>query len=76
MGQDLPAGDRPLSPIIGNDKASAIVRYAMDGGLTFKEAALQLGFVTELEARQVISPQKMVRSYVAASVAAPQAAHV
>ena len=35
-----------LSPVIGYDKASKIAHYAMDKGLTLKEAALQLGFVS------------------------------
>jgi fumarate hydratase class II len=39
----------------------------MDYDLTLKEAALQLGFVTEEEFDQVVDPAKMVRPYVAAN---------
>jgi fumarate hydratase class II len=54
-----------LSPVIGYDKASKIAHYAMDNDLTLKEAALKLGFVSEVEFNQVVDPKKMVRPYVA-----------
>jgi fumarate hydratase, class II len=54
-----------LSPVIGYDKASQIAHYAMDNDLTLKEAALQLGFVTEELYDRVVDPAKMVRPYVA-----------
>jgi fumarate hydratase, class II len=54
-----------LSPVIGYDKASQIAHYAMDKDLTLKEAALQLGFVTEALFDRVVDPAKMVRPYVA-----------
>jgi fumarate hydratase, class II len=54
-----------LSPVIGYDKASKIAHYAMDNDLTLKEAALQLGFVTEEVFDRVVDPAKMVRPYVA-----------
>jgi len=54
-----------LSPVIGYDKASQIAHYAMDNGLTLKEAALKLGFVTEEVFDRVVDPAKMVRPYVA-----------
>ena len=38
-----------LAPVIGYDKASKIAHHAMENDLTLKEAALQLGFVTEAE---------------------------
>jgi fumarate hydratase class II len=38
----------------------------MDHDLTLKEAALQLGFVSEGEFDRVVDPTKMVRPYVAA----------
>ena len=59
-----------LAPVIGYDKASQIAHYAMDNDLTLKAAALQLGFVTEAEFDRVVDPKKMVRPYVADSVAA------
>jgi fumarate hydratase class II len=54
-----------LSPVIGYDKASKIAHHAMDHDLTLKEAALQLGFVTEAEFDRVVDPKKMVSPYVA-----------
>jgi fumarate hydratase, class II len=59
-----------LSPVIGYDKASKIAHYANDNDLTLKAAALKLGFVTEAEFDSVVDPKKMVRPYVASSVAA------
>ena len=55
-----------LSPVIGYDKASRIAHHAMDHDLTLKQAALQLGFVTEAEFDRVVDPAKMVTPYVAA----------
>ena len=51
--------------MIGYDKASKIAHYALDNDLTLKQAALQLGFVTEDEFERVVDPAKMVRPYVA-----------
>jgi fumarate hydratase class II len=59
-----------LSPVIGYDKASKIAHYAMDNDLTLREAALQLGFVTEAEFDRVVDPRKMVKPYVAAGPSA------
>ena len=59
-----------LSPVIGYEKASDIAHYAMDHDLTLKAAALKLGFVTEAEFDRVVDPKKMVRPYVAQSLAA------
>jgi fumarate hydratase class II len=56
-----------LAPVIGYDKASKIAHHAMDHDLTLKEAALQLGFVSEEEFDRIVDPAKMVRPYVAAS---------
>jgi fumarate hydratase class II len=56
-----------LAPVIGYDKASKIAHHAMDNDLTLKQAALQLGFVSEEEFDRVVDPAKMVRPYVAAS---------
>ena len=54
-----------LSPVIGYDKASKIAHYAMDNDLTLREAALQLGYVSEQEFDRVVDPKKMVTPYVA-----------
>jgi fumarate hydratase class II len=54
-----------LAPVIGYDKASKIAHHAMDNDLTLKQAALQLGFVTEEEFDRVVDPKKMVKPYVA-----------
>ncbi len=56
-----------LAPVIGYDRASKIAHHAMDHDLTLKEAALQLGFVSEAEFDRVVDPAKMVRPYVAAA---------
>src|ERR1700736_4405379 len=58
-----------LSPVIGYDKASKIAHCAMDNDLTLKEAALQLGFVTEAEFDRAVDPKKMVTPYVATAAA-------
>src|ERR1700747_1281462 len=54
-----------LSPVIGYDKASRIAHYALDNDLTLKQAALELGFVSEEEFERVVDPAKMVHPYVA-----------
>jgi fumarate hydratase, class II len=54
-----------LSPVIGYDKASQIAHHAMDHDLTLKQAALQLGFISEAEFDRLVDPAKMVTPYVA-----------
>ena len=54
-----------LSPVIGYDKASQIAHHALDHDLTLKQAALQLGFVTEQAFDRIVDPTKMVRPLVA-----------
>jgi fumarate hydratase class II len=54
-----------LAPVIGYDKASKIAHHASDHDLTLKQAALQLGFVSEAEFDRVVDPAKMVKPYVA-----------
>jgi len=54
-----------LAPVIGYDKASKIAHHAMENDLTLKAAALQLGFVTEVEFDRIVDPVKMVKPYVA-----------
>ena len=62
-----------LAPVIGYDKAAKIAHHAMDNDLTLKEAALQLGFVTEEEFDRVVDPKKMVKPYVATDATAKAA---
>ena len=54
-----------LTPVIGYDKASQIAHHATEHDLTLKQAALQLGFVSEAEFDRVVDPRKMVTPYVA-----------
>jgi fumarate hydratase class II len=54
-----------LAPVIGYDKASQIAHHAMEKDLTLKEAALELGFVSEAEFDRVVDPKLMVSPYVA-----------
>ncbi|MBS0539308.1 MAG: class II fumarate hydratase [Proteobacteria bacterium] len=56
-----------LTPVIGYDKASQIAHHAAEKDLTLKEAALQLGFVSEAEFDRVVDPSLMVSPYVAGS---------
>jgi fumarate hydratase class II len=50
-----------LSPRIGYDKAAEIAKKAHHEGLTLKEAATELGFVTETEYDEWVRPEKMTR---------------
>jgi fumarate hydratase, class II len=54
-----------LAPVIGYDKASKIAHHALKHDLTLKEAALQLGFISEAEFDRIVDPAKMVGPYVA-----------
>jgi fumarate hydratase class II len=54
-----------LSPVIGYDKAAHLAHYALESDLTLKEAALQLGYITESEYERIVDPIKMVHPYVA-----------
>jgi fumarate hydratase class II len=56
-----------LAPVIGYDKASKIAHHALDHDLSLKQAALQLGFVSEAEFDRVVDPARMVHPYVAAA---------
>jgi fumarate hydratase class II len=49
-----------LSPVIGYDKASKIAHHALEHDLTLKDAALQLGFVSEEDFDRIVDPIKMV----------------
>ncbi|MGH8161743.1 MAG: class II fumarate hydratase, partial [Gammaproteobacteria bacterium] len=50
-----------LSPEIGYDKASEIAHYAMHHDTTLKAAALELGYVSEVDFDRIVDPAKMVR---------------
>lgn len=49
-----------LNPVIGYDKAAKIVQKAYQEGLTLKQAALALGFLTEKQFDEIVDPRKMV----------------
>ena len=49
-----------LNPVIGYDKASKIVQKAYREGLSLKEAALKLGFLTEKQFDEIVDPRKMI----------------
>ena len=49
-----------LNPVIGYDKAAKIVQKAYHENLSLKEAALQLGILTEKEFDKLVVPKKMV----------------
>jgi len=49
-----------LVPAIGYDKASKIAHHAMEHDLTLKQAALELGFVTEADFDRLVDPRGMI----------------
>jgi len=49
-----------LNGHIGYDKAAQVVKKAHGEGKTLKEAALELGFLTEAEFDKIIDPSKMI----------------
>jgi fumarate hydratase class II len=49
-----------LSPHIGYDKAAEIAKKAHHEGTTLKEAALELGYLTEPEYDEWVRPDRMV----------------
>lgn len=48
-----------LTPVIGYDKAAQIAHLAQAQGLTLKEAALQLGFLSAADFDRLVDPYKM-----------------
>jgi fumarate hydratase class II len=50
-----------------NSAHTGIEHYALDKDLTLKQAALELGFVSEDQFDRVVDPAKMVQPYVATS---------
>jgi len=51
-----------LSPVIGYDKAAEVAKLAEKRGLSLKEAAVKLGYVTAKEFDRIVDPKKMVGS--------------
>jgi fumarate hydratase class II len=49
-----------LNPHIGYDKAAAIAKKGHKEGLTLKQAALKLGYVTEKEFDEWVRPENML----------------
>jgi fumarate hydratase class II len=49
-----------LTPKIGYDKAAEIAKKAHHDGTTLKQAALELGYLTEAEYDEAVRPEKMV----------------
>jgi fumarate hydratase, class II len=49
-----------LSPRIGYDRAAEVAKKALHEGLTLREAALALGYVTEAEYDELVHPERMV----------------
>jgi fumarate hydratase class II len=50
-----------LTPKIGYDKAAEIAKKAHHNGTTLKDAALELGYLTEAEFDDAMKPERMVR---------------
>jgi fumarate hydratase class II len=49
-----------LNPHIGYEKAATVAKTAHDKGLSLKEAAVELGYLTEEEFDNIIKPETMV----------------
>jgi fumarate hydratase, class II len=49
-----------LSPAIGYDRAAETARYALDRGISLRDAALQLGVVSAEEFDRIVDPGKMI----------------
>lgn len=52
-----------LNPAIGYEKAAKIALHAHKTGSTLKEAALELGYVTEEEFDNIVVPERMVKPH-------------
>ena len=48
-----------LAPVIGYDKAAKIAHHAMEHNLSLKDAASQLGIMSESEFDRLVDPAKM-----------------
>ena len=51
-----------LSPHIGYDKSAQIAKKAYAEGLTLREAALELGYLTDAEFDQWVRPENMLEA--------------
>jgi fumarate hydratase, class II len=49
-----------LTPKVGYDKASEVAKKAHHEGTTLKQAALELGYVTEAEYDEIVRPETMI----------------
>lgn len=49
-----------LNPVIGYDKAAAVAKKAHQAGITLREAAVSLGYLTAEEFDKYVVPEKMV----------------
>ena len=49
-----------LAPKIGYDKAAKIAKYAHENGLTLRESALGLGYLTNEEFDEWVRPEQMI----------------
>lgn len=49
-----------LNPYIGYDKAASIAKNAHKKGLTLKQSALELGYVTEQQFNEWVRPENML----------------
>ncbi|MGB7128939.1 MAG: class II fumarate hydratase [Candidatus Rhabdochlamydia sp.] len=49
-----------LNPVIGYDKAAKVVSKAYQENISLKEAAMQLGFLTEAQFDAAVNPNKMI----------------
>jgi fumarate hydratase class II len=54
-----------LSPVIGYDKTAQITHHALDNNLTLKQAALELGVVSEADFDRIVDPIKMTSPSIA-----------
>jgi fumarate hydratase class II len=52
-----------LSPEIGYDAAAAIAKKALEDGLTLRQAAVQLGKLSEEEFDALVQPDQMARPH-------------
>ena len=51
---------KSLNIKIGYDKASQNVKYAVKEGLSLRDSAMKLGFLTSEEYDQIVQPKKMI----------------
>ena len=49
-----------LNPVIGYDRAAKVVSKAYQENISLKEAALELGFLTETQFDAIVDPKKMI----------------